>query len=135
MGFLLEASGAGVSFDAAFESAGGREHFFSMEDAAGLAHAYLRLRFPGKPHRPELRDAAVVRELKVLGQALPIGARGKEALQHRGLGHKLMARAEEEAAASPGCARVAVTSGVGARGYYRELGYRLEGAYMVKDLG
>jgi elongator complex protein 3 len=31
--------------------------------------------------------------------------------------------------------RLSVLSGVGAREYYRSLGYRLEGAYMVKELG
>ena len=29
--------------------------------------------------------------------------------------------------------RLAVISGVGTRHYYRKLGYRLEGHYMVKD--
>jgi elongator complex protein 3 len=30
--------------------------------------------------------------------------------------------------------RLSVLSGVGAREYYRSLGYGLEGAYMVKEL-
>jgi elongator complex protein 3 len=30
--------------------------------------------------------------------------------------------------------RLAVISGVGTRHYYRKLGYRLEGHYMVKDV-
>lgn len=30
--------------------------------------------------------------------------------------------------------KIAVISGVGARGYYRKLGYRLKDSYMVKSL-
>lgn len=30
--------------------------------------------------------------------------------------------------------QLAIISGVGTRHYYRKLGYRLEGPYMVKDL-
>ena len=40
------------------------------------------------------------------------------------------ARAREE----HGSERIAVISGIGTRGYYRRLGYELEGAYMVMEL-
>ena len=46
-----------------------------------------------------------------------------------------MAEAERRARAH-GCRTVAVISGVGARGYYRKLGYRLrgDGLYSIKEL-
>ncbi len=53
--------------------------------------------------------------------------------QHRGLGRRLMAEAERIARARGAC-RLADISGVGVRPYYRALGFRLEGTYMVKDL-
>lgn len=127
--------------------------------AAPLA-GYLRLRFPGDdppPHRPELVDppAALVREVRVVGRAVALGedpadsdgvgdgrgaGRGDGGAprnakqQHRGLGRRLMARAEA-LAADAGYGRVAVTSAVGTRAYYRKLGYRRDGAYMVLDGG
>ena len=44
-----------------------------------------------------------------------------------------MAEAERIARARGAC-RLADISGVGVRPYYRALGFRLEGTYMVKDL-
>ena len=94
----------------------------------------MRLRFPAKSHRPELLDSAVIRELHVYGTALPLGATpGAGDLQHRGLGRRLMERAEEIVRGT-GYGRLAVLSGVGARPYYRRLGYRAEGGYMVRTL-
>jgi elongator complex protein 3 len=40
----------------------------------------------------------------------------------------------ESIARRRGVRRVADISGIGVREYYRRLGYRLEGTYMVKDL-
>ena len=53
--------------------------------------------------------------------------------QHKGLGKKLMACAEQ-IASRRGYESLSVISGVGVRGYYEKLGYELEGTYMVKDL-
>ena len=43
-----------------------------------------------------------------------------------------MAEAERLAKKS-GYKKIAVISGIGVRGYYRKLGYRLQGTYMVKN--
>ena len=40
----------------------------------------------------------------------------------------------EKIARENGYEKIAVISGIGVRGYYRKLGYRLEGNYMVKKL-
>ena len=55
-------------------------------------------------------------------------------IQHKGLGKLLMKKAEE-IARTEGMKKIAVISGVGVREYYRKLGYKLDGSYMVKGLG
>lgn len=87
---------------------------------------------------PELRGAALVRELHVYGQlsAVDEGSKEPREQQHAGLGTRLMRHAET-LAAQHGYAKVAVISGVGVRSYYRKLGYALEpgaGEFMVKRL-
>ena len=56
---------------------------------------------------------------------------GGDQWQHRGYGVKLLAAAENLAREN-GFGRVAVTSGIGVREYYRRHGYARCGAYMVK---
>ncbi|HEY3273610.1 MAG TPA: tRNA uridine(34) 5-carboxymethylaminomethyl modification radical SAM/GNAT enzyme Elp3, partial [Methanocella sp.] len=112
---------------------GGKEHFLSFDDASiDALIGFLRLRFPGKPHRPELQDAAVIRELHVYGKMVPLGIRD-EAWQHHGYGKRLIGRAEA-IAAEAGYGKIAVISGVGAREYYRKLGYERDGPYMSRHL-
>ena len=107
-----------------YTAAGGREVFLSFE-AGDALHAYLRLRLKdGAPAR--------VRELRVVGELVPLG-RADRGIQHRGLGTALLAEAEA-VAAGEGFGRIAVTTGVGVRDYYRRRGYRPEGMYMAKDL-
>lgn len=52
----------------------------------------------------------------------------------QGYGTLLLEEAERIAAAEHRSRQLAIISGVGTRHYYRKLGYRLEGHYMVKDL-
>ncbi|MEM4169112.1 MAG: tRNA uridine(34) 5-carboxymethylaminomethyl modification radical SAM/GNAT enzyme Elp3, partial [Thermoproteota archaeon] len=115
----------------------GVEYFLSFEDVENdVLLAYLRLREPsGKAHRPEVKEACsmIVRELKALGRALPLKARSSESWQHKGLGARLMAKAEE-LAMEQGARKMLVISAVGVREYYRGLGYFFDGTYMVKNL-
>ncbi|WP_202318808.1 tRNA uridine(34) 5-carboxymethylaminomethyl modification radical SAM/GNAT enzyme Elp3 [Archaeoglobus neptunius] len=115
-----------------YRASGGVEHFISYEipDYDALV-GFLRLRFPSEPFIEVLKDAALVRELHVYGRAIPIGEIG-EGFQHRGFGEKLLREAEE--IAKERYDRIAVISGVGVREYYRKLGYRLKGRYMVKRI-
>ncbi len=117
------------------KTAGGREFFLTFDETKhDLLVALLRLRLPESPWRPELQQAAIVRELHVYGASLKLGALSTGASgQHRGYGKKLLAGAES-LAAEAGFSKLAVTSGVGAREYYRKFGYSLNGAYMVKSL-
>ncbi|MFB6200705.1 MAG: tRNA uridine(34) 5-carboxymethylaminomethyl modification radical SAM/GNAT enzyme Elp3 [Halorhabdus sp.] len=120
-----------------YEVAGGTEHFISFEDRErDLLVGFCRLRFPGEVVRPELEDAAVVRELHVYGSEIPIGEEGGGGhdWQHRGYGRQLIERAEA-IAADAGYETLAVLSGIGAREYYREqLGYRQDGPYVSTRL-
>ena len=118
---------------AVYEASGGVEVFLEAVGPDDTLYGILRLRMPHAPRRPELsRRTALVRELHVYGPAVPVGERGIW-WQHMGIGRRLMAAAEE-AAGEFGAHKVAVISGVGAREYYRRLGYERCGPYMCKPL-
>jgi len=115
-----------------YEASGGKEVFLSFEDEKETLFGLLRLRIGGLAAG---YDVAMVRELHVFGSEVPLGERHNAAVQHRGLGRELLEEAERVARDEFKMSRIAVISGVGAREYFRsEFGYRLEGAYMVKDL-
>ncbi len=120
-----------------YSACDGTEHFISFEDRGnGILIGFLRLRFPDSPHRIELLGAALVRELVVYGRMVPLGAESSprsDQWQHRGYGRELLAAAED-LASGHGFSKIAVTSGIGVREYYRARGYVREGAYMLKCL-
>jgi len=120
-----------------YEASQGVEYFLSFEDLENdVLLAYLRLRKPSpNAHRREVNEAPsmIVRELKALGRAIPLGSRWPGSWQHRGLGARLMAEAEE-LARKQGARKLLVISAVGVREYYRRLGYSFDGTYMVKNL-
>ena len=124
-----------------YEASQGKEFFISMEnESRSILHAHLRLRIPyhtlaGKRHFiRELTNAAIIREVHTYGEAVPLEERKKGASQHLGLGRIMMAKVEE-IVQKEHIQKIAVISGVGVRGYYRKLGYELEGTYMTKKLG
>lgn len=117
-----------------YKASMGIEHFLSFEDEDLTLIGYLRLRIPANPWRPEIRNAAIVRELHVYGSAVPVGIKSEEAWQHKGYGKMLLAEAERIAFHEYGLNKMVIISAIGVRGYYRKFGYRLEGPYMVKDL-
>jgi elongator complex protein 3 len=110
-----------------YETWGGKEVFLSYEDENETLFGLLRLRING--------GKAMVRELHIFGREVPLGGRLERAAQHHGLGEGLLREAERIAGEQFKADRLSVLSGVGAREYYRSLGYGLEGAYMVKELG
>jgi elongator complex protein 3 len=115
-------------FDDAYEASGGLEHFLSFEDANRRAvFGFCRLRLPGE------KGTAIIRELHVYGRQLAVGTHDRTAAQHHGLGRRLVAEAERLAKRA-GSTHLAVISGIGVRAYYRILGYRRRGTYMVKKL-
>ncbi|MBT6143326.1 tRNA uridine(34) 5-carboxymethylaminomethyl modification radical SAM/GNAT enzyme Elp3 [bacterium] len=83
---------------------------------------------------PELKDAAIVRELHVYGKQESLSkTKLNSKSQHLGLGTKLMQAAEAQAKLE-GYKKIAVISAIGTREYYKKLGYHLDGTYMLKEL-
>ena len=116
-----------------YSASGGKEVFLSAE-AGDVLLGFCRLRIPYKPFRPEITPkSAGIRELHVYGAAVPVGERG-EAVQHRGLGRKLMLEAERIAKEEFNCSKMLVISGVGVREYYKKTGYKKDGVYVSKKL-
>jgi len=116
-----------------YEASGGKEIFLSFENKNRTKlYSLLRLRITSE-------GKAIIREVHTYGQSLevrpPRGGRTSFASpQHRGLGRRLVEEAERITKKESGIKKIAVISGVGARGYYRRLGYRLEDTYMVKKI-
>jgi elongator complex protein 3 len=119
----------------AYPAGGGMEHFLQWQEPGSECLAgFLRLRVPSSRTDGGLR-APVIRELKVVGREVAIGASGAEsdAYQHRGFGRSLVERAEA-IARSAGFDAIHVLSAVGTREYYRRLGFAPEGPHMTKPL-
>ncbi len=116
-----------------YRASGGKEFFISYEiPSEDVLIGFVRLRFPREPFIDVLKDCALIRELHVYGEAIPLSSKDDDAFQHKGFGEKLLREAEEVAREE--FDRIAVISGVGVREYYRKRGYRKEFEYMVKKL-
>lgn len=120
-----------------YETDATREEFIQVLTATGDLAAFLRLSLPDQPRDtipiPEIRDAAMVRELHVYGPAQELGTR-REGVQHRGLGTWLLEIAAERALAA-GFQELAVIAAVGTRDYYRGRGFHRGSLYPIRDLG
>lgn len=121
-----------------YEASHGIEEFLAVEDVSqDILIGLLRLRIPGdRAHRREVDSrTAIVRELHVYGPETPVGARGGW-WQHVGWGRLLLREAERIALEEYDARKILVLSGVGAREYYRKLGYFRppESPYMWKIL-
>ena len=113
-----------------YNASDGNEFFISAEDKYNNLHGFCRLRFPSKSLRKEItEDSALIRELHVYGTAVGIGKQGE--IQHKGIGKKLLKKAEE-IAKTYHKNKIVVISGIGVREYYKKLKYKKEGVYMVK---
>ncbi|MHA1994921.1 MAG: tRNA uridine(34) 5-carboxymethylaminomethyl modification radical SAM/GNAT enzyme Elp3 [Candidatus Hodarchaeales archaeon] len=116
----------------------GIEHFISFDtDDKKTLFGFLRLRETSNDSfRPEIKDqnAVIIRELHVYGQLVGLGQiPGNLEWQHRGLGTKLIEKAEE-IALERDYRKILVTSALGVRDYYRKQGFRQIGPYMGKSL-
>ena len=117
-------------------AAHGTEVFLSFEisDHSKIL-GFLRLRRTNTPHRKELKQASIVRELHIYGPMLNVGSRQEDrSYQHRGYGSQLMQEAERIVRQEYGGSKLFVISAVGTREYYKKLGYQTEGPYMSKVL-
>ena len=111
-----------------YQAAGGTEFFISADSPDNKTlYGFCRLRLSND----SLIAPAMIRELHVYGELMPVGAEKKT--QHQGLGKILLLEAEK-IAKEAGSKKMAVISGVGARGYYRKTDYKLKDSYMIKSL-
>jgi len=118
----------------------GKEIFLSFETKnREKVLSFLRLRIPAfyfenkKPLFSVLKDSSLLREIKTLGELTGLNER-KISPQHRGLGKKLIKEAEKISKKEFYLKKIAAISGVGARNYFRKLGFKLSETYMVKKL-
>lgn len=119
-----------------YQACDGTNYFISFENNARTKlYGFIRLRFnkSEKYVMTELINCALIRELHVYGQHTGVGDKQKKQTQHRGLGKKLVAKAEEIAAIH-GYDKIVVISGVGVKDYYRKLGYSDYHTYLAKDI-
>ncbi len=127
-----------------YRASDGTEFFLSIEDPnRRTVFAFARLYLPDDVHDvavkklhellPETARTAFIRELHTYGFLVPLTGDNTKDQQHKGLGKKLMATAEQ-IAREHGFVRVTVISGVGVRGYYEKIGYRRSGTYMIKSV-
>ncbi|MFW9898350.1 MAG: tRNA uridine(34) 5-carboxymethylaminomethyl modification radical SAM/GNAT enzyme Elp3 [Candidatus Thorarchaeota archaeon] len=118
----------------------GTEIFLSYENKKeNYLVGYLRLRKPSElAHRVELKDGKtlILREIKVVGELVPKDLKPNRVtqIQHRGYGKMLMNNAEKISAEDFDAKKLAVISGIGARDWFYELGYKLDGPYVSKML-
>lgn len=113
------------------------EHFLSFDTPDDQLAGFLRLSLPGPDSPPtgmaELEGAALIREVHVYGQSLQVGEEAGGAVQHIGLGTRLIEHAEEIARAA-GYRWLAVISAVGTRLYYEDRGFERGELYWVKKI-
>ena len=122
-----------------YEASEGTEFFISAEDPQNnVLLGYLRMRIPSaKAHRPEITSSpsAIVRELHVYGQLVPVGKHSAIAWQHKGFGSELLKQAERIAREEFGLKKLLVISALGTRRYYMRFGYERDGVYVSKKIG
>jgi elongator complex protein 3 (tRNA carboxymethyluridine synthase) len=123
--------------DMVYQAGAAEEHFISYVTPDDKLAGFIRLSLPGadspRTGMSDLDEAALIREVHVYGQSLPVGAEKAGAAQHAGLGTRLLEKAELLAKAN-GFKRMAVISAVGTRGYYLERGFERGELYLTKDL-
>jgi elongator complex protein 3 len=123
--------------DLVYQTGTAEEHFISyVTPEDGLA-GFIRLSLPGTASPAtglaDLGGAALIREVHVYGQSLPVGADQTGAAQHVGLGTRLLEEAEK-IARTHGFEKLAVISAIGTRHYYLDRGFERGESYLVKAL-
>jgi ELP3 family radical SAM enzyme/protein acetyltransferase len=118
-----------------FESNDGIEYFISLESKdEKCIFGFIRLRLPSK--YPDqvfkcLYNKALVRELHVYGNLIPVGFQKNKEAQHKGTGKKLLNIAEN-ISYKKGYDGIAVISGIGVMDYYKKNGYEYIDTFMIK---
>ena len=120
------------------KNTGLKDYFISYESTDKVAlFGFIRLRLPAKKYQlkhqelfPVLKNNALIRELHIYGYNTSVGNQAKS-IQHRGIGTKLLKKAEQIAYFNnyPG---IVVISGEGVKEYYIKKGYIEKDTYMYK---
>src|SRR6266545_1897589 len=120
--------------DLHYETGAAEEHFLSFVTQDDKLAGFVRLSLPSKDSpqtgMSDLNGAALIREVHVYGQSLPVGAEKVGAAQHAGLGTRLLEEAERVARKN-GFSRMAVIAAVGTRQYYLDRGFERSENYLV----
>jgi elongator complex protein 3 len=123
--------------DMVYSAGQAEEHFISFDTPDDKLAGFLRLSLPSSSSPDtkldDLAGAALIREVHVYGQSLPVGAEKAGAAQHSGLGTQLLEEAEK-IARHQGFRRVAVISAVGTRQYYLDRGFERGELYLIKSI-
>lgn len=107
-----------------YKSSGGTEYFLEIINNQNILFGLCRLRIKD--------NKAIIREIHIYGKALAIKEKAKTLGQHSGLGKQLLKKAEEITKQNK-IQELKIISGIGVREYYRKLGYKLKGSYMIKN--
>jgi elongator complex protein 3 len=123
--------------DLAYAADGAEEHFLSFVTPDDRIAGFLRLSLPAADSPAtglgDLDGAALIREVHVYGQSLPVGSEQRGAAQHAGLGTRLIREAERIARGRK-FRRMAVIAAVGTRAYYLERGFERGSLYLTKQI-
>jgi len=123
--------------DLVYSSGVSEEHFLSFVTPNDRLAGFLRLSLPDPAAPPtglaDLGGAAIIREVHIYGQSLPVGVEEEGAAQHVGLGGRLIEKAEK-LARSAGFDRLAVISAIGTRRYYLRQGFQRGELYLIKNI-
>lgn len=123
--------------DEVYEVGGATEHFLSFNTTDDRLAGFLRLSLPNQSAPltgiAELEGAALIREVHVYGQSLPVGAEQSGMAQHSGLGTRLLELASE-IASKHNYEKIAVISAIGTRKYYLDRGFERGEFFLIKKL-
>ena len=133
--------------DFVYHPADAEEHFINFSTKDDQLAGYLRLSLPKENPQgvrsrnrsalyqtiPELKGAALIREVHIYGQSLEVGSDQAGAAQHSGLGTTLLQKADE-IASSKGFSKIAVIAAIGTSLYYEKRGFHTEKLYMTKSI-
>jgi len=122
-----------------YEASDGHEWFFQYIDPVDRTiFALLRLRIPSQvfswqPHFIDtLNSAAIIREVHVFGDQIPVWFQGNNSGQHMWFGRSLLEKVYQKVSSEyKQCSKIAVIAWVWVRQYYQKYWYRLENEYMV----
>ena len=123
--------------DLTYQVGAAEEHFISFVTPDDKLAGFIRLSLTSvdspQTGLSDLNGAALIREVHIYGQSLPVGAEHAGAAQHAGLGTRLLQEAEA-IARQRGFQRMAVISAIGTRAYYMERGFERGEYYLVKTI-